>query len=330
MRQWSRFSCEELQRCEDEFIKLSNIEVISKRIPISNHNFLYVQYCGDANLPILILLHGYCGASMIFYKILKDLSQRFYIIMIDLLGMGRSSRPNFTHTKLSDCENFFTSCLEEFREYEKISKFTIAGHSFGGYVASCYAMSYPQYIQKIILLSPIGVNEPPPNWNYIHSLQEKDWKFRWVMKFLSFFWVKNITPVTILRKLGPLSQKFMKVYAHHKLGHLGQGKDIIGSYLEQINLLPGSGELALIYILNPGGVAIKPLWRRLAEIKVPILFFYGDRDWVKSVGAEQTASVNKNVTLKIIENSGHDLYWDNPEQLVEKIFESIDETTTTE
>ena len=27
----------------------------------------------------------------------------------------------------------------------------------------------------------------------------------------------------------------------------------------------------------------------------------------------------------IIDNAGHHMYWDNPDQLVEKIFESIDE-----
>lgn len=327
MTKWSRFNYNELQLREEQLIELSGMKIISKFVQINNSCYLYAQYCGDSIKPKLILLHGYCGASMIFYKILKKLSERFYIIMIDLLGMGRSSRPSFGYSRQSQCENFFTTCLEEFRERENLCRFSIAGHSFGGYVASCYTILYPQYVERLILLSPIGVNEPPPDWNYFHSLKEKDWKFRWVMKILTFFWIQNITPVTIMRKLGPISKSFMKVYSHKKFQTLGSDKEIMESYLEQINLLPGSGELALIYILNPGGVAIKPLWKRLSEIKIPILFFYGDRDWIKSYGAEQTASLNKYVISKIIDNSGHDLYWDNPNQLIDKIFESIDESS---
>lgn len=318
---WSRFNYEKLQSSESALIQKSGVEIISKRIPIENYNTLYVQYCGSPSLPPLILLHGYCGASMIFYKILKQLSTEFYVIMIDLLGMGRSSRPSFPYTRLNDCENFFVECLENFRKIENLHSFTLAGHSFGGYIAGCYAISYPQYIEKIFLLSPIGVSEPPPNWDYIESLKKKSWKRRWIMKFLSFFWVRNITPVSIFRKIGPFSQFLMKTYSRYKLSNLGQDQEVMQSYLEQINLLPASGELALIYILNPGGVSIKPLWRRLGVLSIPIIFIFGDSDWISPEGAEQAATINPHVCIKIIENSGHDLYWDNPSQLVSKILE---------
>ena len=163
MGEWSRFSYHELQRSEDELILLSGIKIESKLVDIGKNYFLYVQYCGDTTYPALILLHGYCGASMIFYKILKRLSSRFFVIMIDLLGMGRSSRPDFPYTRLSECENFFVSCLESFRNIAGLTSFSIAGHSFGGYIAGCYSILYPQYIERLILLSPIGVAEPPPN-----------------------------------------------------------------------------------------------------------------------------------------------------------------------
>ena len=326
MRIWSRFSYEKLQKSEDSLIRSSGTSIISKHIDLGNNTFLYVQYCGNPSLPPLILLHGYCGASMIYYKILLRLSERFYILMIDLIGMGRSSRPSFSYTRIDDCENFFTNCLEKFREIENIKKFVIVGHSFGGYVAGCYAIMYPQYVEKVVLLSPIGVSDPPPNWDYVEYLKRQNWKVRWIMMFLSFFWVKNITPVSILRKTGPFSQKLMKVYSSHKLARLGDDKDSMETYLEQINLLPGSGEHALIYLLNPGGVAIKPLWRRLGKVTVPIIFIYGDRDWIKPDGAEQAASIYNNVSIRFVQDSGHDLYWDNPEHLVYLIFEGIDQS----
>lgn len=326
MNRWSRFNYTELNRIENELIELSGTKATSKQVFITTHNILYVLYCGNPNLPKLILLHGYCGASMIFYKILKRLSEKYYIIMVDLLGMGRSSRPHFAFTKLKDCENFFVACLENFCVQEKLTDFTIAGHSFGGYVASLYTLTYPQKVNLLILLSPIGVNEAPPGWDYLNYLKEKDWKFRWVMKFVSFFWMKNVTPPSILRNAGPFSEKLLRIYSYEKLKSLGSEKKLMQDYLEQINLLPGSGDLALIYILNPGGMGINPLSQRLGPVQVPILFFYGDRDWVKSIGADQTMKVNKKVILKIVENSGHDLYWDNPDKLMDDLFDSIKES----
>lgn len=325
MLKWSRFNIKELNKVESRLIELSETEITSKYVQVSPSNYLYVLYCGNPTLPPLILLHGYCGASMIFYKLLKRLSEKYYIIMIDLLGMGRSSRPRFFHNRLKDCEDFFVHCLEVFFEQENLTNFTIAGHSFGGYVACCYTLAHPKRVNMIILLSPIGVNEPPPGFDYVKFLKEKDWKFRWIMKFVSYLWLQNITPASILRNAGPFSHKLMQIYSYEKLKTLGVDKEVMQSYLEQINLLSGSGELALIYILNPGGMGISPLASRLGPIQVPILFFYGDRDWVKSIGAEQTMGHNKKVILKIVENAGHDLYWDNPSDFLDKLFESLDE-----
>ncbi len=41
---------------------------------------------------------------MIFWKILKKLSERLDIYMIDILGMGGSSRPDFTITNPDEIE----------------------------------------------------------------------------------------------------------------------------------------------------------------------------------------------------------------------------------
>lgn len=43
----------------------------------------------------MVLLHGYGGSALIFYKIMKPLSEHFNLIMIDILGFGGSSRPKF-------------------------------------------------------------------------------------------------------------------------------------------------------------------------------------------------------------------------------------------
>jgi pimeloyl-ACP methyl ester carboxylesterase len=58
------------------------------------------------------------------------------------------------------------SYMERWRESVGLSKFCLVAHSYGAYVAGCYAIHYPQYISKLILLSPLGVRIPPVGWKF--------------------------------------------------------------------------------------------------------------------------------------------------------------------
>lgn len=115
---------------------------------------------------------------------------------LDLLGFGLSSRPKFPKrkapekytfhnslkrtgtdkegneveetleeeislkTSLEDvdiAETFFVDSLEAWRKAKKLDRFTLIGHSLGGYLSCCYAMKYPERVEKLVLLSPVGL-----------------------------------------------------------------------------------------------------------------------------------------------------------------------------
>ena len=42
-----------------------------------------------------MLVHGYGGSGLIFYKIIKALASHFDVYLLDIIGMGASSRPKF-------------------------------------------------------------------------------------------------------------------------------------------------------------------------------------------------------------------------------------------
>lgn len=41
----------------------------------------------------LVLIHGFGGSSIYFYKLLPGLISNFRVILVDMIGMGGSSRP---------------------------------------------------------------------------------------------------------------------------------------------------------------------------------------------------------------------------------------------
>ncbi len=88
---------------------------------------------------------------------LAPLSKANKVYVIDLPGMGLSSRPEFTLQGAEPVVEYFVSWIESWRETLNIDRLIIAGHSFGGYIAGMYAAKYPERILNLHLISPIGI-----------------------------------------------------------------------------------------------------------------------------------------------------------------------------
>ena len=112
---------------------------------------------------------GYGAGLGFFYKNFEGISRvkGWKVYALDLLGMGRSSRPPFRiHAKsrqqsITEAEDWFIDALEEWRVQKNIERFTLIGHSLGGYMAVAYALKYPGHLNKLVLASPVGIPEDP-------------------------------------------------------------------------------------------------------------------------------------------------------------------------
>ena len=106
---------------------------------------------------------------------------------LDWLGMGLSSRPSAsllsgpsTSTdpavavpqRVSRAEHFFISSLESWRQAVGLDKMVLVGHSLGGYLASAYAVRYPNRVAGLVLVSPAGIPHGPEYTKY-HSTAER-------------------------------------------------------------------------------------------------------------------------------------------------------------
>ncbi|KAK4248112.1 Alpha/Beta hydrolase protein [Corynascus novoguineensis] len=132
-------------------------------------NELAIERVGEQADDTLVMVHGYGAGLGFFYKNFEPLTraQGWKLYALDMLGMGNSSRPPFRirakdpQEKIAEAEGWFIDALEEWRKIRKIEKFTLLGHSLGGYLAVSYALKYPGRLNKLILSSPVGVPEDP-------------------------------------------------------------------------------------------------------------------------------------------------------------------------
>ncbi|CAK7568524.1 MAG: hypothetical protein SEPTF4163_006517 [Sporothrix epigloea] len=145
----------------------------SQMVALSGKNRALNEYSiervGEDTEETLVMLHGYGAGLGFFYRNFEPLSRRkgWQLYALDMLGMGNSSRPPFKvrakdpQGKIAEAESWFVDSLEEWRKLRKIERFTLMGHSLGGYLAVSYALKYPGHLNKLILASPVGVPEDP-------------------------------------------------------------------------------------------------------------------------------------------------------------------------
>jgi len=132
-------------------------------------NEFSVERLGEHVEHNLVMLHGYGAGLGFFYRNFESISRAegWKVYALDLLGMGRSSRPNFkihakdNESKIAEAESWFVDALEEWRIQRGLERFTLLGHSLGGYLAVAYALKYPGHLNKLILASPVGIPEDP-------------------------------------------------------------------------------------------------------------------------------------------------------------------------
>ena len=110
---------------------------------------------------------------MNFWKIVKPISEKYHLIMIDIIGMGGSSRPVFNFQNPEKIDEFLVEWLEKWRiSMGNMEEFVLAGHSFGGYVSGLYALKYPKNIKKLLLLSPLGITRTPTDFNLMKEFEK--------------------------------------------------------------------------------------------------------------------------------------------------------------
>lgn len=264
------------------------------------HQIYYVQ-AGEqrANLPPLLLVHGFGASTDHWRKNIAQLQEDFAVWVIDLLGFGRSGKPAIEYSG-----SLWRDQLHDFIT-EVIGRPTIlAGNSLGGYASLCVAGQKPESVAGLILINsagPFSNNQPIVK----KSLQQAIGKL--TKSFLlhplpSYFLFQYVRRKSMIRKT------LKQVYLDHNA--------VSDRLIEEIyrpSCDKGARKVFAAVFKTPPGAKVDEL---LQQMSCPLLLIWGEGDpWMNArVKSAQFRQYYPNLTEYFL-NAGHCPHDEVPEQV---------------
>jgi abhydrolase domain-containing protein 4 len=253
-----------------------------------------------------------------------DLAKTRPVYSIDILGFGKSSRPNFDKNP-DIAEMQFVQSINEWRREMNIRKMILCGHSFGSYLACSYALVYPDHVKHLILNDPWGFPQRPKQ-------EDLDQKYNvplWV-KAIAYA-VQPLNPLWLVRASGPFGQWVVEKTRPdimRKYKSFVKEESAIAQYIHQCNSQNPTGEAAFHSMMESFGWARKPMINRIHEMRddVPLTLVYGSKSWVdhSSGNIIKNARPKSYVNVHVIHNAGHHVYADQPQEFNSIIVKTCD------
>ncbi len=242
--------------------------------------------------PHLLLIHGFGASTDHWRKNIAELSQRYQVWAIDLLGFGRSQKPSITYTA-----DLWRDQLRDFCRDVVQAPVVVAGNSLGGYAALCFAVDCPEWTQGVALLNcagPFSSAETPalPTWRQqLNDLTRQVMKFPFVIETVSFFLFHR------MRDRNRIREVLLKVYKDPTAVTDQLVEDIYRPALDKGAL----GVFSAVFKSPPG----RKLDELLAALDRPLLLLWGEADpWMSAAKAQQFLTHYPDADLKLID-AGH-------------------------
>ncbi|WP_170152856.1 alpha/beta fold hydrolase [Ulvibacter antarcticus] len=102
----------------------------------------------------LLFVHGLSSNSDAWSKNIEILRKDYTCIALDLPGYGRSSKPDVDYTP-----SYFSEILHQFIEKLELKNIVLIGHSMGGQASIKFVSTFPNEIEKLILIAPAGLEQ---------------------------------------------------------------------------------------------------------------------------------------------------------------------------
>ncbi len=252
------------------------------------------------NYPPLLLIHGFGASTDHWRKNIAQLQENFQVWALDLLGFGRSAKPNLQYSG-----HLWRDQLNDFIKEIIGQPAVLAGNSLGGYASLCVAAQCPDSVCGLILINsagPFTEATPPPQPSQIQRLIKSLLLQSWA-SYLLFQYVRR--PAMIRKTL-------KKVYFDQSAITEQLIQEIYRPSCDQ-----GAVQVFASVFRSPQGEKVDIL---LQQLKCPLLMLWGEKDpWIN---ARERGAKFRQYYVNLTEyylNAGHCPHDEVPEQINELI-----------
>ncbi|MFH1727524.1 MAG: alpha/beta hydrolase [Pseudomonadota bacterium] len=233
-------------------------------------------------MDTILILHGWGSCAKNWQRVKEGLENGgCKVFLPDLPGFGESP-PLEKAWSIDD----YVVWVKDFVEKNNFDQFFLTGHSFGGSIATKYALKFPKEVKKLILIDPAVV-------------RVKDIRKKIIAKISKFFKIFSCLPFYSLMR-----RAFYKfIVKSDYLSTEGPMRETRETYLRVIK-----GDLS----------------NSLSDISVPTVLIWGKKD--KFTPLKDAYFIKGKIVearLEILLNIKHNPQTENPELLVETILKNL-------
>lgn len=277
----------------DKAMKLWNIDFKEEYV-VTDYGRSHVIISGQENGLPLVLIPGLFADATMWYANVSELSKNYRVYTLDMLNYGGKGQPEGKAIKdIKDYQQWFSQILN----YYNLKNVSVAGLSYGSWLALALARENPSIISSLLLLDPSETFMPMNG-----GIARKGFKafmfFPNREKYRKFFeWLG-----------GGYSDEKMDVWFEHML-------DVIEFGSTKMTDVP----MHRIY---------KP--EELTMIKMPVLIMAGGKPILYKDPQEFKASVLKalpHAKVVIVEEAGHGLNMEKPDIVNKEMIEFLNINT---
>ena len=115
-----------------------------------------IHYTDEGNGSAVVLLHGFLEDHTMWDDLAKEFSSSHRVIRVDLLGHGKSGILGDIHSMEDQAE-----MVKAVTQKIGVDRYTVIGHSMGGYIALALADLYPEDIVGLCLMNSTSLPDTP-------------------------------------------------------------------------------------------------------------------------------------------------------------------------
>jgi pimeloyl-ACP methyl ester carboxylesterase len=266
-------------------IDLDEFERMKRTMQLSDGIELAYLERGNRSGPAVVLIHGYTDSARDWAPLIPYLSARWHLIVVDIRGHGRSSKPECCYGRLD-----FAYDIKLLLDGLKISKADIVGHSLGSIIAQTFAEYWPERTRRVVLISstggwPPGVPRTHPQFDYAAEIRK------------------------LKEPLDPDSPFMMAWWASPT--HVDP--DLNRRQREDAARIPLSVWLAVLDEALSPGHDHADLQSTLPRLLAPTLLIWGSRDPLMEEPVRQSLrEALPRAQVKVFDGLGHNPFWEDP------------------